>query len=414
MKPASAGVRVAYCVPRLPFEQSQTFLLNEIESVAAVSWVDVVILPTGGGTPTSGGRLERSANLARLVPAGARATRAAYLRAAVYWLMRDPVNVVVTFSLAVLPRLLRWAQPRAMLDAWLCALQQAKALHGEPLDHIHAHFPLSSEVAWVISRLLRVPFSFSTHSRDIFVDQIGLRRRVRAATFVATISAFNREFLRRRVGAKAVEIVRCGVDVDALTFRLPRAPGPAPVVICVARLSRYKGQDILVRALADPRLRRARAVLIGDGEEAPSLRDLAVDLGVDNRVEFRGWQNESAVAEALRSADVFVLPSRVDRDGNADGIPVALMEAMAVGVPVVSSRISGIPELVKDQDTGRLVPPDDVAALSDAIAESLADDRADMPLAARQLIETEFALAASGRRLAGLFASRAGTARSTA
>jgi colanic acid/amylovoran biosynthesis glycosyltransferase len=194
-----------------------------------------------------------------------------------------------------------------------------------------------------------------------------------------------------------------GIDLRPFPFRGARAaaPGTPLRLLSVSRLVEKKGIADAIRALA-----RAAApyeyVVAGDGPMRAELEALARTAGVAHRVRFVGAQTRAQVAALLRSADVFVAPSVTGADGDIEGIPVSIMEAMAVGLPVISTWHSGIPELVDDGVSGMLVPEHDVAALADRLG-TMADPcvRARMGEAGRAIVEREFEIGALTERLEG-------------
>ena len=260
------------------------------------------------------------------------------LGALAWWLVRRPrrtlsVLATVTAEYASVPRVL----PRALATV-LLATAHARTLR---VDHVHAHFATYPALAaWVAWRLTGTPYSFTAHAHDLFIHQAMLARKAADAEFVVAISEYNRRFLLGR-GAATVHVVHCGVDPERFPFR-PRTPRTPPRVVCVATLKQQKGHAVLLRALAAARRRSARPRGRRPGARARSRRE-AARLGV--AVRFHGNLPEPAVADVLAAADVFVLPSVIAPDGDMEGIPVALMEALAAGLPVVATRQSGVPEL---------------------------------------------------------------------
>ena len=291
-----------------------------------------------------------------------------------------------------------------------CALEHARRLHVAPVDHLHAHFATYPALAaWICSRLMGVPYSFTAHAHDLFIHRLGLQRRIEDAAFCVGISEHNARILRAVAPGRSadVHVVHCGVHPASLPVRL-RAPRPGvPMrVACVAALRPYKGHHVLVDAIA--RLARAGEAVeldvVGDGPRRGALERQCAQLGVATRVHFLGGLTEPAVAEILDQADAFAQASVVQRNGDTDGIPVALMEAMAAGVPVVASRVSGVPELVRDGETGLLAPPGDAAALADALRTLRAEPEAAIERAgaARALVEEQFAVEGQSSRLLAL------------
>ena len=279
--------------------------------------------------------------------------------------------------------------------------------------HVHAHFiHHPATAAWAIHRLTGVSFSVTAHADDLFIGPALLRDKVSAAAFVATISEYNRSFLERLVpGAGRIEVVHCGVDPRLLPYRERKSRRR---VVCVARLEPKKGHRDLLHAIA---LAKADVPglsldLVGEGDERDALVRLRDDLGLTHEVRFHGPLPSQQVHALLYDCDLFALPAvrtRVVsfRTGYMDGIPVSLMEAMATGLPVVATSISGIPELVIDGQTGILVAAGDVQALASAIVRLCEEPELGVRLArrARSLVVERFNIDVESDRLAGLFES---------
>lgn len=264
--------------------------------------------------------------------------------------------------------------------------------------------------ARVARRLAGIAYSFTAHAHDLYLEQSFLRRAIADARFVVTISEYNRRFMEPYADGTStpVHVVRCGVDPTAYRFR-PRTPPVTGTVhaLCVASLEEYKGHRFLLEALAGgpPALRRVELDLVGDGHLREDLRRHVVRLRLTERVRFHGLLAEPEVSRRLGAADLFVLPSVViARTGFMEGVPVALMEAMAAGVPVIATRLSGVPELVRDGETGLLAEHSDVSSLRDTLLHALEEPSGWGPRlhAARALVETTFDVRREGARTAGL------------
>lgn len=276
----------------------------------------------------------------------------------------------------------------------------AERLREEGIGHVHAHFATHPALtAFVISSLAGIPFSVTVHAHDIFVRRAMLRQKLGAASFVRAISRFNRDFLAAlypALGGKLEEI-HTGVDPETYASAAPPAPG-LPALLCVAALKPYKGLPVLVEACR--RLRDQgvafRCELVGEGPQRAPLEQAIAAAGLEGHLRLLGVRPQHEVARLLSEATLLVLPSVVAADGQMEGIPVALMEAMAAGRPVVASSLSGIPELVQDRVSGLLVPPGDAAALATAIASLLADPEwaRRMGQAGRRTVERDFRLSA--------------------
>jgi glycosyltransferase involved in cell wall biosynthesis len=324
-----------------------------------------------------------------------------------------------TTHLSLLARIARGllTRPRelvASIATWWRALAVVSRIRDFSPDLIHAHWATyPSTAAMALSRALGVPFSFTAHAHDIFLDPQLLREKLRDALFAVTVSRYNGDWLGERHGRAAVErlhIVHCGVSLGDLAFH-PEGRS-SDFILAVARLEPIKGLSYLVEACAilRDRGRRLRCEIVGEGTERPILEAAIRRHRLEGVVALAGASSQHDVRARLDRATVFVLPSVITPQGDRDGVPVALMEAMASGLPVVSTTTSGIPELVEDGTSGILVPPNDPAALAAAIDRVLLDGDLRRYLAtnARRTVERGFdADREAGRLLKLMEASRA-------
>jgi glycosyltransferase involved in cell wall biosynthesis len=283
------------------------------------------------------------------------------------------------------------------------ALVLAHEMARREVTHLHNHIAKAScTVAMLAARLSDIPFSFTLHGPDIFFEPLTWRldAKIAEARFVACISDFCRAQAMIFAAPEAwpkLRIVHCGVQPD----RYAGAPPPRGArLLFVGRLAAVKGVAVLFDALARVVATRpeTRLTLIGDGPERAALEAEAARLGLSDHVSFLGYRSQDAVAEALAAHDVFVLPSF------AEGVPVVLMEAMAAGRPVLTTRIAGVPELVEDGVSGRLVPPGNATALAAALEDLLADPDglAAMGEVGRARVRAAFDVAQEAARLAAL------------
>ena len=279
----------------------------------------------------------------------------------------------------------------------------AEELSREGIRHVHAHFATHpTTMALIIASLSDITFSFTVHAHDIQVDRSLLRWKLREARFVRSISAFNRRFLEelypRETRGKIV-VVHVGIEPEKYEDngrRFSTTPAGTPKILCVAAHRPYKGLPVLIEAcriLRDQGV-RFRCDVLGTGPMTAELERMIHERGAGDVIGLLGARPEHVVAEMMGESTLFVLPSIVAPDGQMEGIPVALMEAMASGRAVVSTSISGIPELVEHGVSGLLVPPGDPHALADAMRSLLEDrERArDMGRRGQEKVRTEFTL----------------------
>lgn len=254
-----------------------------------------------------------------------------------------------------------------------------KILPGSGITHLHAHFAHSpTSVALFASVLSGLPFSFTAHAKDIWTQEpVQLAEKIDRARFVVTCTERNRAYLSGLSGGRTpVRTVYHGIDLGFFSPNGRSATARPPyTILTVARLTGKKGLPTVLKALALLARRGIpfRYELVGEGEDRASLEALVAELGLGGMVRLTGAQDHEAVREKYRRADVFVLGCRVTASGDRDGIPNVLVESMAMGVPVVATTVSALPELVEDGLSGLLVPPDDPEAMADALERALTD-----------------------------------------
>jgi glycosyltransferase involved in cell wall biosynthesis len=247
-------------------------------------------------------------------------------------------------------------------------------------------------VAFFSGLLSGLPFSFTAHAKDIYTsDPRQLREKIVLARFVITCTQYNRDYLKRLApgGQTPIDCIYHGIDP-----RLFVAAGCGESkgrqqepwrLLTVARLTAKKGLPTVLETLCRLRDRGVafEHVLIGDGELRDETLALIRRLGLTGFTRWLGTQPHDVVLEHYRRADVFLLGCRIAPNGDRDGIPNVLMEAMAMGVPVVATRVSAIPELVQHRRTGMLVPPEDPEAMTQAVLELFGDPELEKQIVTR-------------------------------
>jgi glycosyltransferase involved in cell wall biosynthesis len=392
-------MRVAYVLKRYP-RYSQTFVANEILALEA-----------------AGLELEI---FALRPPADTHFQDAiARVRAPVHYISTEAVKALrlweeLRAARDQLPGL-RGALEEA-LDAGAADVRQAvllaQALRARRIDHLHAHFAtVATTVARLAGRFAGLPYTFTAHAHDIFDDAVepsDLARKVRDAAAVITVSDFNLAYLRSHHPRHAAKIHRIynGLPLDRFAWKAPRARPPR--ILGVGRLVEKKGFGHLIdacRILTD-RGRDFECRILGAGILEEQLADRIRGQRLEGRVVLAGPRPQTEVVEEMRGAAALAAPCVIGSDGDRDGLPTTLLEAMALGTPCVSTDVTGIPEVVRDGETGLLVPPGDARALADAL-QRLLDDPAEgvrLAEAARRRIEADFEVHRNAAILTQLFA----------
>ncbi|WP_120004473.1 glycosyltransferase [Nesterenkonia muleiensis] len=288
-------------------------------------------------------------------------------------------------------------------------LAQAARQHG--VTHLHAHFAsVATTVARFAGAIAGLPYSFTAHAKDIFhqdVDQHELERKFAQAHHAVTISEYNLRDLQRRFpdSTANLHLVRNGLNLDRFPFQPHRFTRAVPRILAVGRLVEKKGFGVLVAAVA---LLQERGILVqaniaGDGPLATELEAQISALDLHDDVHLLGPRTQAEVTELMGSHDVFAAPFVVGSDGNADGLPTVLLEAMACGIRCVAADVTAVSEVVRPGETGWLVPSGDVEALAQALAEAIgAQTSPPVTDAARTLIEQQFDSARQAAQLKSL------------
>lgn len=283
------------------------------------------------------------------------------------------------------------------------------------IRHIHAHFAsVATSIALHMSRLTDVSYSFTAHAKDIYVDSVrpdDLRTKIRSARFAVTVSDYNRRHLADLAGEAQIVRIYNGLDLEAFGPN-GHAPERPPLILAVGRLVEKKGFGDLIRACAVLRDggQAFSCRIVGKGPLHAELRDLIAELGLEGTVELVGPIPREALVDVFACASVFAAPCVVARDGNRDGLPTVLVEAMAAGVPVVATPVTGIPELVEDGHTGIIVPERNPEALTGALRRLLENQpEADaLARAARRRVERDFDVGKNVAQLRELLLEAAG------
>lgn len=296
----------------------------------------------------------------------------------------------------------------------------SRLIQERQITHLHAHFAsAATAVARLAAQLAGISYSFTAHAKDIFhddVDRAQLRRKFSAAAASVTVSDYNLGVLSAefRDDATGLRRIYNGLDLEKFPYRT--APAQSNTILAVGRLVEKKGFGDLIAACA---ILRDRGIefdchIVGTGEIEMSLRKTLDAMDLHDSVRLTGALPQREVKSMLREAAVFAAPCVVGEDGNRDGLPTVLLEAMAMGTPCISTPVTGIPEILKHDDTGLLVDCSDPYALAMAIESLLCDRSLSQRLArnARTVIEQQFDIDTNARTLRDMFADVANSSAS--
>ena len=399
---------IAYLAPEIP-ALSATFVYHEI---LALQKRGIRIVPISVLTPAVPACEQEARQLAQetihLYASGVVSFVAALATCA----LLSPIRTAAALQLLIADIIsvgLFSRSAAGLVYRFLAAARLARILEQYRCCHLHAHFAhVPTDIAMYAARLAGIGFSFTSHANDLFERGWLLKEKVERSLAAVTISNFNRLFLERR-GARPdrIKIIRCGVD-KVLSSAI-RVDSVAPRIASLGRLVEKKGFDTLLLAAAIL-VRRGRIFTLeiaGSGPLQQELQECARREGLDEIVTFSGAIANDKVPEWLATIDLFVMACKQDKNGDMDGIPVVLMEAMAAGVPVISTTVSAIPELIQHGESGLLAPPDDAAAVAAQIERMLDDTELRQRCIAGGLTMTggEFSQELNIDRLARLFAS---------
>jgi colanic acid/amylovoran biosynthesis glycosyltransferase len=362
-------MRIAYLINRYP-AVSHSFIRREIQALERLGHDVLRISIRGLGEPLPGREDQLEQHRTRYVlQQGPFQLTVALLRRS----LTRPLSLLSAFRLAWKTGR-RAERPLAIQFIYLLeACRIAEWLSAEGVEHLHAHFGTNSaQVAMLVRELGGPPWSFTVHGPEEFdkAPLIALSEKIRRAEFVVAISSFGRSQLYRLVSRdhwKKVHVVHCGIEAAFHDVPGPRNGYLGRRLICIGRLCEQKGQLLLLDAMRVlvERGTQFELVLAGDGEMRDELEQLVAEHRLEPFVRITGWISGDQVRQEILAARAMVLPSF------AEGLPVVLMEAMALGTPVISTFVAGIPELVKPGDHGWLVPAGDVDGLVSAMKECL-------------------------------------------
>jgi glycosyltransferase involved in cell wall biosynthesis len=279
------------------------------------------------------------------------------------------------------------------------------------LGHVHAHFAgMAARTAFWIKEFFGIPFSFTAHANDIFAPRdfaISLSKIIESAAAIVTVSDYSANFLKERFPAEAAKIHRIYNGVELSCFHPTNFGGGIPSIISIGRLIEKKGFADLISAcgLLKARGRDFVCEIIGEGPLEAELKSQIARENLGSRVKLTGSQTQEQIKLRLAQATIFVLPCRREKEGGMDNLPTVIMEAMAAGLPVISTPLAGVPEMVVHDVTGELAPEKDPKAICAAMERLISD-----PIRARrmgdrgrEIAREKFSIEISARQLQKIF-----------
>ncbi len=336
------------------------------------------------------------------------------LRVHLNWLLRHPWRYATTLAFCLVHSASSWRNCLRTFLHFCQAIVLAEEVTHKGINHLHVHFALNATtLAMIVARLTNITFSFTAHANDIFANPILLPQKIKAARFIVAISTYNARFLQQIVPLAAtrekVEVVRCGIDVEHFS-PVVHASAKKPTILAIGRLVEKKGFVYLVEACKQLNAQGYTfdCHIVGDGPQADMLTRLVAENNLGHCVHLEGVIFQEALKDYLAQADIITLPCVVAQDNDMDGIPNSLMEGMAMGIPAVSTKISGIPELIEDNVSGLLVPPNDAVALANALAKLLSDSalRNQLGQAGRAKVIADYEIIKNSEMLLDIFHAR--------
>lgn len=401
--------RVAYLAPEVP-SLSATFVTNEIFALESKGLEIQPFSVHKPGHPAHGDEVaalaERTINLYER-------SLLKSLSTGLKLLIKRPLSVLGTnrrvltdafkvgiFSLSALK----------LIYQFIRAADLANMLIKSKSQHLHVHFAhVPTQIGMYAAEMAGIPFSFMVHANDIFERPLLIKEKVARASRAVSISQFNVELMQEKgANPEQIEIIRCGVDANQYGELLPLVKEKTEFTIgTIGRLVEKKGIDTLIHAahMLKAAGNAFRVEIAGDGPLGEDLKKMVRDMGLSDRVHFLGSLPHIEVLKWMQQLDVFVLAGKKDQNGDMDGIPVVLMEAMMLEVPVISTRLSGIPELVVHEKTGLIGEPDSAPDLVNNMMRMMQGGEfvTELTKAGKQLIISEFDRSLNADRLLGIF-----------
>ena len=368
--------RIAYLAPEIP-ALSATFVYNEIiemENEGLIITPISVHIPSSPACDATLRHLTDSTNYLY------QKSILKFILTFIKFLLKRPKKILAALQLLfkdLQGNKLPLKRKIGLIYRFLASCTAAEILLSQKCEHIHAHFAhVPTDIAMYAAEVAGVTYSFTSHANDIFVHNWLLKEKIDRSKFAVTISEFNRNFIAKHCdNHKKIHVIPCGISGLRFNTQTNKILNSPFTIGILGRMVEKKGFDIALEAakiLVETGMKFS-LLLAGDGPLKEALHRKVLEQDLSNQVKFLGPVPHEDVPNWLKTIDVFVLPCQMDSKGDMDGIPVVLMEAMAAGVPVISTWLSGIPELINNYNEGILIPPREPKALASSITKMLSE-----------------------------------------
>ncbi len=399
-------VHILYLTTRFT-SLSHTFITREISQLRSAGHIVSLLALSGAAGEADASQPECDLSGTRSIHP---IPRSHLIRVALLELCRRPRRFGAAVGIVLLAQGTSGRAKLRLLYQLVASTTQVRWVEASGIQHIHAHFANpSANYALFLNLLTGIPYSFTGHAADLYRDPDALGTKLKHAAGAVAISEYNlRYYMKIEPGPRRAEVIHCGIDPGKFPFRLRRRTGKPVRILTIGRCTAKKGFRHLLDALAILQQWDLphQAQLVGYGELFEDLQEQSRRLGLHS-MEFTGALQQDVIRDLLDQADIFVLPCVEAPDGDIDGIPVVLMEAMASGCPVISTTVSGIPELIEDGVSGITTSPGDSTALAEAIRHLVEQPTLveKYSTAGRERVENRFNIVDNCRQLEQFFRS---------
>jgi len=398
---------IAYISQKLP-NLTETFVYREI---FALNKRGVKVIPFSIHAPTPEQLPDEVQQLAQETTSVFPLNWHRFLTAHLYFLLTKPLQYLKTLLFVMSRPNESKSNRQRTLYHFAEAIYLSAQAQRDGVQHIHAHFCVNAAtIALVMARLLNISFSFTVHN-NLFTDRIILPAKLREAKFVAVISEYSRDYLIKLLPhephlKQKYHIIHCGIPVEQFEPPPKRVTQTPTIILSVAQLVERKGMPVLIEAchILHKRGILFQCLIAGDGVQRPYLEQLIQDYQLQHNITLLGVVFQDKLQTYLNQTDIFAMACLTTPAGDRDGIPVALMEAMAMAIPTISTTVSGIPELIHHEQSGLLVPEQSAVALADALQHCIEDKslRARLGQHGRQKVLSAFNINKTSEQMASL------------